>query len=113
MFITSNQFYYFCACITFGVIFGFFYSFYKKFNLRINFSLRVVLDVVIYIIFAIIFSCFSYFFNFPSFRMYMPIGVIIGKILYTITFEIMLAKILKKGYNIYKRKKEKLGNERK
>lgn len=106
MFVTSNQFYYFCACVSFGVFFGVFYSLYKLLFAKLPFKFFVILDVIIYLLFAIFFIVFAYFMKFPSFRIYMPLGVLFGKFLYSISFEILLAKLLKKGYNILKRKKE-------
>ena len=113
MFISSNQFYYLCACITFGVFFGFFYSFYKLLFSKIQYKIFIMLDVIIYLLFAFIFTAFAYLMEFPSFRIYMPFGVLFGKFLYSISFEIILAKLVKKGYNILKRKKERISDERK
>ena len=107
MFITSNQFYYFCACITFGVFFGVFYSIFKVFFVKLQYKLIVFLDILIYLLFVILFIIFAYAMKFPSFRIYMPFGVLLGKFLYSISFEILLAKLVKKGYNILKRKKER------
>ncbi len=112
MFVTSNQFYYFCACISFGVFFGILYGFYKLFFAKLPYKVFVVLDVIIYLLFAIFFIIFAHIMKFPSFRIYMPFGVLLGKFLYSISFEIILAKLVKKGYNILKRKKERISDER-
>ena len=108
MFATANQFYYFCACVSFGLIFGFFYNIYVFIRGKNGFYFFIISDIIIYLIFSIIFAYYAYLLDFPNFRIYMPIGVFFGKILYEITFKILLAKIVKKGYNIFKRKKGKI-----
>ena len=113
MFVSSNQLYYFCACITFGVFFGIFYSIFKVFSIKFPYKLFVFLDILIYLLFVIIFTIFAYAMKFPSFRIYMPFGVLLGKFLYSISFEIILAKLVKKGYNILNRKKDRISDERK
>lgn len=113
MFVSSNQLYYFCACITFGVFFGVFYSIFKVFFVKLQYKLVVFLDILMYLLFVILFTIFAYAMKFPSFRIYMPLGVLLGKFLYSISFEIILAKLVKKGYNILKRKKERISDERK
>ena len=105
MFVTKNQFFVFLACITFGGGAGLFLSaingigfLFKK--RIINFFCSVLALTVI----GVLFSQYSYNMYFPNFRIYMIVGVLIGIYLYYKSFYIILAKILKKFYNIIKQK---------
>ena len=116
MFVTKNQFYVFLSCISFGgcaglllsAINGVGFLFKKK---TINFICSVLALMVI----GVLFSYYSYKMFFPNVRVYMLVGVMIGIYLYYKSFYIILAKLLKKFYNIYKQKIKKLkgkGNDR-
>lgn len=109
MFVTKNQFYIFLACISFGGGAGFLLSaincfaflFKKK---TINFICSVLALTII----GVLFSFYSYKMFFPNLRVYMIVGVMIGIYLYYKSFYIILAKLLKKFYNICKQKIKKL-----
>ncbi len=105
MFVTLNQFYIFIACVGFGAVAGVPYSvilFYRN-----KFRRYIIPKIVEFLYFAIIACCFiyySYLIGFPSLRGYMYVGVFLGIYLYVKSFHYILAKILKRLYNIKKRK---------
>ena len=105
MFVSSGQFFYFIACIGIGAIFGLLISFYKSF--KVNKKIRVSLDVVCSLLCSFCYIFISHSLSFPNLRLYMFFGVFLGMILYFKSINLMLAKILKKLYNIYKEKRIK------
>ena len=115
MFVTLNQIYVFISCIAFGAIFGIVYSTFAFLSdaLRLK-KLRFISDIAYFVIFSIVFLFYSYVNNFSNIRAYMILGVFLGNYLYVKSFNIMLAKFLKRIYNISRNKKMgKKANERK
>ena len=108
MFVTSGQLYYFLGSIAYGSVIGFCLSttFFLK---RRNFNkvLSTIFDVLIYVIASILFILYTYKLNYPNVRLYMIFGVFLGILIYLKSLNIVLAKILKKLYNILKKKKVK------
>ncbi len=114
MFVTSNQFYVLCACLSFGVLSGVFYQIIIFIKSKLNKIIKIVVDVVIFLLFAFLFIIYAYFFKFPNFRIYMPLCVFLGMYLSSKSFGIILAKIIDWVYNIIRKKfKGKLKDDRK
>lgn len=101
MFVSKNQFYVLLACIAFGGLSGILLS-------AINFIgalfkqkiVKFVCSIIALSLIGILYSFYSYKMFFPNVRVYMVVGVLIGIYLYYKSFYIILAKILKKIYNI-------------
>ena len=104
MFVTFNQFYVFIASIAFGGLGGLFYSPILLVKEKINnLSLAFFLDIIYFLVLSISFLFYSYWLKFPSFRAYMLFGVFVGIILYVKSFHNILAKVIKKVYNIFRK----------
>ncbi|MBO7345225.1 MAG: spore cortex biosynthesis protein YabQ [Clostridia bacterium] len=112
MFVTRNQIFVFLFCLSFGCCFGFVISLFNCFLPKKYKWLRVLVDAILGVCGALVFSCLSHAHNFPNLRMYMIIGVACGFFAYFKSFNILLAKIQEKIYNIFKSKKVKLENDR-
>ena len=100
MFVSSGQFYVFLSCVSFGVIGGL--VFYLMDFIKILFRKNMVksfIDFLSMIIVSIFYVFYSNMFNFPNIRLYMPLGVLLGLIMYFKSFNIILAKLQKKIYN--------------
>ena len=105
MFVTSGQFYIFFACISISCLLGVIWSvvcgikyFFK------NIFVKIFLDILCFVLGLIIYEIISYKLGFPSLRFYMILGVFLGLILYLKSFNIILANMAKKLYNITRRK---------
>ncbi len=115
MFVSSNQFYVFVACVAIGCVCGVFFlisSALKKIVKSI--FLRAFFDIVAFFITSVIYVYAAFKFSFPNFRFYMIIGVLCGIYAYMKSFAIIVANIVKKGYNYIvnkKRKKRSLSND--
>ncbi|MCQ2387653.1 MAG: hypothetical protein MJ066_04335 [Clostridia bacterium] len=105
MFVTKNQFYIFIACIAIGGLFGVLFSLSKVFKKIPIKTVGIITDVFSFVLTGVGFVFLSSVLDFPSLRFYMILGVIAGIFLYMRSFDIMLAKICKKAYNIIKRNK--------
>ena len=106
--VSVNQFWVFLSCVSFGVFCGVLYSlvlFIKK-HVKMYF-VKVIIDVTFFISAGFLYILYSYFFNYPSLRFYMILGVISGGVLYIKSFALILAKVLKKLYNITNKNKGK------
>lgn len=101
MFVTSDQIFIFILCVFIGSIIGGVYSIFSvmKFIFK-NIFLKNLVDFLFAIISAFIFIFLSYEFSLPSFRIYMLLGLFFGFYLYLKSFYIILAKWIKKLYNI-------------
>lgn len=113
MFVTKHQFYVFIACIAFGGMGGVLFSIFQtiKFCIK-NKLVKATFDVFVFLILAGGYVLYSHLLNFPNIRIYMMAGVFVGIVLYFKSFHIILAKYLKKLYNIIvknlkRKKKEK------
>lgn len=101
MFVTKNQFYVFLACLAFGVVSGFVLSFFTcGAKLTKSKIIENLIAVIILTLLGIIFTAYTFIMNFPNFRPYMLIGVFAGILGYFKSFHIILAKFLKKFYNV-------------
>ncbi len=109
MFVSQNQFYVFAACVMIGGICGIFFSLSSaiKFIFKSK-LLGLIFDCVAFILTTLIYINVSYSLHFPSFRIYMPVGVVCGLILYFKSLHLALAKMVKKPYNIIRKKLAKL-----
>ena len=104
MFVSSGQFIVFIACVSIGAISGIFlsgcsliYKFCKnKLLLQFFYGFSLVFTTIIFIV-------MQYKLNFPSFRIYMLFGVFIGLIIYVKSFNLVLAKVAEKLYNIIRK----------
>ena len=108
MFVSDKQIYYFILCFLFGLIFGInmiisrlIYEFSGKK------PIKIATDLISFIVITVLYLNFSYRYNFPSFRVYMLIGVLSGIAVINKSFYHTLAKVSKKVYNIIKRKTRK------
>ncbi len=101
MFVTQNQFFVFIACIAFGSVAGIIFSVFScvKFFIK-NRWLSAIPDIIAFIVVGLLYSVYYFALKFPNLRVYMPIGVFIGITMYFKTFHILLAKYVKKFYNI-------------
>ncbi len=110
MFVSSGQFFVFLACISYGLVGGlifFVFGFFKAF--LTSKIVHNVLDFISSILMSVLYVFYSNLLNFPNFRFYMPIGVLLGLFMYFKSFNIILAKLQKKIYNNYIKHK---GNKR-
>lgn len=105
MFVTSNQFYLFVLCVFIGNIVGIIYSLFSGVKGVLNNAyLKNLIDFLFVIVSAFIFVLLSHKFFFPSFRIYMLVGLLVGYYLYLKSFYIILAKFSKKLYNKIRKK---------
>ncbi len=113
MFVTQNQLYVFIACVAFGGGCGVLLSIANLLHfLTKNRIVNIVFSVIALSLIGVLFSYYSYKMFFPNVRLYMLVGVMIGIYLYYKSFYILLAKFLKKFYNIYEQKIRKLKGKR-
>lgn len=108
MFVSSGQFVYFLGATGFGILCGILFSISKSVKIRTDSTpIKIVSDVTAFLVVSALYVAYSYYAGFPSFRPYMPAGVFTGIFLYMITFDriirIILAKIVKKLYNAFKK----------
>ncbi len=102
MFVTSTQIYVFIASIAFGGFCGVLFSISELFkNFFNNVFLRIIPDLIAFIITAFLYILYASLLKFPNFRLYMPLGVILGIFIYLKSFHILLAKYVKITYNIF------------
>ena len=117
MFVTKNQLYVFLVCIFLGGIFATLLMLIKGLLGRFkNKFFRQFLTIIEYVFGALLFILGANYYNFPNFRAYMIIGFFAGIVLYNKSLGIILAKFLKKPYNIItkiltKRRKSKHDGE--
>lgn len=101
MFASKNQFYVFAACIAFGIFVGIVLGISNLIKHFIkNRFIKIIPDIIFISISSFAFLCFSYYLSFPNIRLYMFLGIILGCLGYFKSFHIILAKYLKKFYNI-------------
>jgi hypothetical protein len=113
MFVSANQIYVFLACVAFGGVVGVFFSVSSLLKSLIKIKwIKVIVEVLVFILVAVLYLLYSYNMHFPNLRLYMIGGVLVGITAYLKSFHIMLAKFLKKAYNIIKRKKAIDRNDR-
>ena len=99
--VSLGQFCIFLTCVSIGGVFGIVYTlFYIVKSLIKNNAVKILLDCFLFVLLTFFYVLISYLLNFPSFRIYMAFGVILGLILYQESFNFILAKFSKKIYNI-------------
>ena len=105
MFVTENQFFVFVACVAFGGVFGVIYPLFALIKKPLKSKIaKGIADVIYFALFTAFFLPYGYFLGFPSFRIYMPVGALVGLFLYMKSFYIILAKYGEKAYNKIKGK---------
>ena len=108
MFVSSGQFYVFCAAAAFGGAAGFLLSVSGAIKtVSKNKVVGFIADTSAFALAAFAFVPYSYALNFPSFRPYMAAGVFLGLFLYAKSYHILLAKPVKILYNVCRNKFEK------
>lgn len=108
MFETRGQLYFFISCFAIGVILGIFYVFLIIIKGKIKHNwIKIVIDILFYIIASLIFTIYTKINNFPTVRLYMPTAVLLGLLCSVKSFNIILAKLLKKLYNNFNKKLRK------
>ncbi|MBQ8426642.1 MAG: spore cortex biosynthesis protein YabQ [Clostridia bacterium] len=113
MFVTANQIFIFLACVSFGGVAGVLFSSAIAVKSVIkNKWLKILPDVFAFFITAILYVLYSFNMRFSNLRLYMVVGVLVGISLYLKSFHILLAKFLKKAYNIIKTKRMKAEDDR-
>ena len=105
MFVAKNQIFVFIACLAIGGVGGVFFTFsaFLKVFIR-NRVLRIIPDVAAFIAFSALYVFTAYNFAFPTFRLYMAVGAVIGLAAYMKSFNNILALWMKKLYNIFIKK---------
>lgn len=111
MFVSQGQFSVFLLCCSFGFAIGIIYSFF--YIIKSFFRLKIacyLLDIFFFIVASFLFVFYSLLLNFPNYKFYMPLGVLFGLFIYCESFNFMLAKCIKKIYNIIKKFLQKMKN---
>ena len=110
MFVTKNQLYVFIACVAFGGGAGIIFSLLSVIFERIkNKVIKALPFIIISIPLGFSYVFYGYMLKFPNFRVYMILGVFCGIYLYFKSFHIILAKFVKKFYNIIHNSKKERG----
>ena len=114
MFVTENQIFVFFACVAIGGMCGIFFSvayFLKRIVKTGVFA--VLFDVIAFACTAFLYAFAAFTLKFPSYRLYMTAGVLIGIFFYMESFHILLALCAEKLYNIFVIKLRALKSKRK
>ncbi len=115
MFVTSGQFVFFMLSVSFGISFGIFWGLIRLCFCKTGKIGKAVGDVLFFVFLSISFTYFAYLLKFPAVRLYMIVGILLGIFIYMKSFNIILANVLKKVYNLTISKiidKKKRGKER-
>ena len=117
MFVTENQFHFFIISLSCGVFSGIFYDFiYLLTSWWQNKIFIFIRDILFFPLLAVMYVITSLKYNFPSFRLFLPVGTLLGFYLYLKSFHKPVAFLLKKGYNLIwtklKIKKGKIKNDK-
>ena len=90
----------FFICFSFGVISGIVFSILRLLSnvIKNNFA-EVAFDILYFSLLSVGFIFLSYYLKFPSFRLYMCIGVLLGVYVYVKSFHYILAIGVEKVYN--------------
>lgn len=108
-----TQIYVFIECLFCGICVGIIYDLFAFLNFFIkNRIFTAIKDFSLMAILFILFVITAVIFEFPSFRLYMFIGCVLGLLIYIKSFHSMLDFFINKVYNLIKRKcKRKKQNE--
>ena len=113
MYVSANQIYVFLACVAFGGSVGILFSVSCGIKALTKWEiLRILSDVLAFIVSLVFYVIYANVLKFPTFRMYMPLGVFVGILAYFKSFHIILAKYVKLIYNILVKKYLKVKNGR-
>ena len=108
-----NQLYVFIACVALGGVFGILFSVSRLiYSATGNRIIKTITDIVTCIICTFAYLIYSYTLKFPSFRVYMPVGVFAGIAAYMKSFHIIVANLMQMAYNRI-REKIRLSTKRK
>ena len=96
-FVTDNQIIYFLYSFLFGFFIGPIflipYFFKKKYK---SVPLGIIADISACVIISFIYVIFCYLLRFPNIRIFLPFSVVIGVAVCTKSFNLLLAKAIKK-----------------
>lgn len=110
-FIAKNQFFVFLFAVAIGCVLGLLFTIKNFIKHRFkNKVIKVFCDISVFIVCAICFNYLTYIFEFPNLRTYIFLGFFVGIFLHLKSFDLILAKLYKKIYNIIKYKKNKRKN---
>lgn len=104
---TKNQLTCFLLSVVIGFAGGLLYEFFAFFRLAFGCekgkrkALGVCLDVLFGGVFAVWAVCAAFLFRFPSFRLYMSVGWLIGGILYAKSLRRIVAFLENMCYNVF------------
>ena len=108
MYVSHGQFYVFISCIAFGgassLIFVFIYPLIRVVKYKI---FKAIIEFLFFALVTILFNLYAFDMQMGDFRLYMPLGVLLGVCLGHKTFGFILAKMRSIVYNICKQKKRK------
>ncbi|MBQ7339997.1 MAG: hypothetical protein IJW43_03995 [Clostridia bacterium] len=108
MFVTANQLYVFLSCLSFGACFGVFRTLAILIKEKTSKNaIKGVVEITYFILLSFGFVLYSYIVKMPNLRVYMIVGVLLGNFLYVKSFHYILAKSIKRVYNILERRKIK------
>lgn len=114
MFVAKSQLFVFVACVAIGGLGGVLFTaaaFIKLFIKRAR--LKILPDIAAFCVFTLLYVRLSFLLQFPSYRLYMTAGALIGLFLYMKSFNYTLALWTKKLYNIIIKKFVALKTRRK
>ena len=108
MFVTANQLYVFLSCLSFGACFGVFRTLTILIKERTsNNIIKGVVEIAYFILLSFGFVLYSFLVKMPNLRAYMIVGVLLGNFLYVKSFHYILAKSVKRVYNVLVRRKSR------
>ena len=100
MFVSANQICFFIESLFIGVVLGSSYElFFIVKSIFKQVVIRQIIDFLFCIVAIVLYFCFSEIFCFPNFRLYLFCGVLIGFLIYLLSFHKTLAKVIKLVYN--------------
>lgn len=108
MYVSSGQFYVFTGAVCYGVLAGTVFCALAPIKKLLKRKIyQTIIDVIFFLSFSLGYVIFAFSYNFPSLRLYMPLGALSGLLLYVKSFGIILAKSAEKVYNRIKAKWQK------
>lgn len=108
MFVTANQLFVFFSYLSFGTCFGVFITLVLLIKEKIsNNVIKGVVEIAYFILLS--FGCvlYSFLIKMPNLRVYMIVAVLLGNYLYIKSFHYILAKSVKRVYNVLVRRKSR------
>lgn len=112
MFVTANQLFVFLSCLSFGACFGVFRTLVIIIKEKIsNKEIKGVVEIVYFILLSFGYVLYSFLVKMPNLRVYMIVAVLLGNYLYIKSFHYILAKSVKRVYNVLVRRKTRKENK--